>query len=168
MQGKYECTYGARYMYVYLRIQLYRWLKWIIMCICIRCLVTYVWIHQYCLTILAEARHGRIRLGRQLGSQKEFIPAQRAKQHAERLANAEHSSCFAQLRAEASENDARDASGKSKNEKSHFWAPPSMNIFTPVKLIAFQLWSLMPPLWSLQLVQNSYLVPWQDHYTNAL
>ena len=29
-------------------------------------------------------------------------------------------SCFAQLRAETSENDARDASGKSKIEKSHF------------------------------------------------
>ena len=28
--------------------------------------------------------------------------------------------CFAQLRAETCENDARDASGKSKNEKSHF------------------------------------------------
>ncbi len=67
---------------------------------------------------------GRLDLAEQLGSKKEFLPAQQAKQHAERLVPAVHMSCFAQLRAETSENDARDALGKPKNQKFHLLGAP--------------------------------------------
>ena len=71
-----------------------------------------------------KSRTGRLDLAEQLGSKKGFLTAQQAKQHAERLANAEHMSCFAQLRAKTCENDAQDALGKAKNQKFWLWGAP--------------------------------------------
>ena len=68
MQGKYECTYGAIYVYVYLCIQLYKCLEMhTYVYLYTMCSYIYLRIHQYCLTILAKARHGQIRLGRAAG-----------------------------------------------------------------------------------------------------
>ena len=55
--------YTCMYIYVYNCIDVRN--EYVYVYICIRCLFTCVWrIHQYCLTILARARHRQVRLRR--------------------------------------------------------------------------------------------------------
>ena len=167
MQGKYGCTYGERYMYVYLCIQLYRCLD----------MNTYVYLYTMssyiCVNpsvLLNNLSESQARADKTW--QRSWVARrssyQRSKQSNMRSGSQTRSMLLCAAALQNLWKWCPRCLRKVKKWKISLLSAPVDERFTPVKLIPFQLWTLMPLLRSLQFAQNSRGVPWQDHYTNAL